>query len=373
MNNSDNYKNFIKIWFLQKDKISIYFSTISILSISILLLLLVSFSIEKVFAQSYPFNASTRGSFDVTDGHMAQQSNLPSALSILNINDCPGELAIYVHGIWADEQQAEEQTDRVFLSLQKSGSNIPVIGFSWDSNTTIDETGWDIAKFIANQNGPKLAKFIVDFKNKCPNDDLRIIAHSMGSRVTLSAIQSLYENNPHDTIYKIVTSVHLLGAAVDDEQVSITDQIECNNTNWPPLTCSGEAIGLVVGHFFSLYNSEDNMLAPQVVCNLFSCLKYPSPYYTSEKDKPLGAYPLKNSIYVPINYNEYSVIDAIGFDDDANGDRICDLELDGYCTIIYRGDNHFGYMGFRSNDNPQVVYNSGVMGSVRMDWINETD
>ena len=200
MNNSDNYENFIKIWFLQKDKISRYFSNISILSLSILLLLVVIFSIEKVFAQTYPYIASTRGSFDVIYGHVTHQSNLPSALSILNINNCPGELAIYVHGIWANKQQAEEQTDRVFLSLQKSGSNIPVIGFSWDSNTKIDETGWDIAKFIANQNGPKLAKFIVDFKDKCSNDDLRIIAHSMGSRVTLSANQSLYDSNPHDTI-----------------------------------------------------------------------------------------------------------------------------------------------------------------------------
>ena len=82
MNNSDNYKNFIKIWFLQKDKISRYFSTISILSISILLLLVVSFSIEKVFAQTYPFIASTRGFFELTEGNTAQQSNLPSALSI---------------------------------------------------------------------------------------------------------------------------------------------------------------------------------------------------------------------------------------------------------------------------------------------------
>ena len=168
----------------------------------------------------------------------------------------------------------------------------------------------------------------MDFKDKCPNDDLRIIAHSMGSRVTLSAIQSLYDSNPHDTISKIVTSVHLLGAAVDDEQVSVNNQYECNYINWPPFPCSGEAISLVVGHFYSLYNFEDNMLAPQVVCYYY-CLRYQSPYYTSENDDPLGAYPIKNRINVPINYNEYSVGDAIGFDDDANGDTKCDLELNG--------------------------------------------
>jgi hypothetical protein len=51
--------------------------------------------------------------------------------------------------------------------------------------------------------------------------------HSLGSRVTLSAIQSLYDNfrNPTD-ISKKITSVHLLGAAVNDEQISL-DPDEC--------------------------------------------------------------------------------------------------------------------------------------------------
>ena len=80
---------------------------------------------------------------------------MPSVLSILNIKDCPGELAIYVHGIWASDLQAEEQSDRVSLSLRDSGYGIPLIGFSWDSNTafsldnaTLSYHGWMIAKKI---------------------------------------------------------------------------------------------------------------------------------------------------------------------------------------------------------------------------------
>ena len=115
------------------------------------------------------------------------------------------------------------------------------------------------------------------------------------------------------------------------------------------------------------------MLTPQVLCYFNYCSRYQSPYYNSENDNPLGAYPIKNRMIVPINYNEYSVRDTIESDDDANGDRKCDLEVYGVLLIIYRGDNHFGYMGFRSNDNPQVVYNSGVMGFVRMDWMDDTD
>jgi len=43
--------------------------------------------------------------------------------------------------------------------------------------------------------GPLLGKFIQQFNDNCPNDKLRITAHSLGSRVTLSAIQSLYDGN----------------------------------------------------------------------------------------------------------------------------------------------------------------------------------
>ena len=114
---------------------------------------------------------------------MIHQASLPSALSILNINGCPGELAIYVHGVWAGEQQAEEQAGRVSLSLENSGYRIPVIGFSWDSDTafspydeTISQHGWNVAKKIANENLVTLLNFVLDFKNRCPNDDLRIIA-----------------------------------------------------------------------------------------------------------------------------------------------------------------------------------------------------
>jgi hypothetical protein len=86
-----------------------------------------------------------------------------------------------------------------------------------------------------------------------------------------------------------------------------------------------------------------------------------------------GVFLIENIINVPFNYNVYSVKDAIGFNRDVNGDGKCDLMQGTYCTIIYREDNHFGFMGYRDSDNPQVVYNSGAIGSVTMDWINEND
>jgi esterase/lipase superfamily enzyme len=170
---------------------------------------------NNVLAQPHPSIASTCNFFDVDTGSTKEVGDLPSALSILNINSCPSELGIYVHGWRATEEDAEEQTQGAFLSLQKSGYPIPVIGFSWDSNTLFSPDGWEIAKRIANENGHLLAQFIANFKSECQNAKLRIIVHSLGSRVTLSAIESLYDNFRNTTdISEKITSVHLLGAAL---------------------------------------------------------------------------------------------------------------------------------------------------------------
>lgn len=216
------------------------------------------------------------------------------------------------------------------MSLQHSGSNnIPLIGFSWDSDTAFSlddmstsQRGWNIAKNIANKNGPLLEQFIDSFRQECREDNLRIIAHSLGARVVLSAIQSLYVN--HNTTVlpsKTITSVHLLGPAVNDEQVSLEED-ECS-INSPPLECSGDAIDSEVIHFYNLYNPQDNMLAYEqwsipfcwnpflpATCYIID-IDYPSPYHYTEGGNPLGAYHIVGKINVPENYQEYNVLPYI--------------------------------------------------------------
>jgi hypothetical protein len=56
---------------------------------------------------------------------MTRQPTIHSALSILN-TECPGELAIYIHGVWATNKTADEQTQRLFLSLRKIMNGEPI-------------------------------------------------------------------------------------------------------------------------------------------------------------------------------------------------------------------------------------------------------
>lgn len=122
----------------------------------------------------------------------------------------------------------------------------------------MSKQGWRIAKEIANGNG-QLAQVILDYKGICPNDDVRLIAHSLVARVKLAALHSLHTNPDwNSNLANEIKSVHLVGAAVDNEQVS-TRSTDCSS-NEPPLPCSGEAIDEQVDAFFNLYDPEVNLL-----------------------------------------------------------------------------------------------------------------
>ncbi len=400
-NNYNSHDNILNSVVLIKHQLNLNRSVIFIISLFTLSTVIVisdNYPIQNGHAQSYPFMASTRGTFDPTSGSERQPVELPSALSILNVaNNCPGELVVYVHGIWADEQEAQEQTDRVFQSLLEQDYNVPVIGFSWDSNTFFSKYnpemslhGWNIAKQIANENGPILGKFISDYKGECPDDKVRIVAHSLGSRVTLSAIQWLFEgsrDNNMTNMSETFHTVHLLGAAVNNYQISKNSE-DCEFFN-PYLPCSGIAIEAVVGQIYNLYNPEDNMLTSEYVLNPFCQYCYyiylPSPYEFSEQHDAMGANPIKDFINTPSNFDEHLVSSSIIPDVDTNKDNQCDVEVnlklipgitqfDYYlCTITKYGDNHMGYMGYRNGLNTQIVYAPGAIEQVVIDWRNENN
>ena len=290
---------------------------------------------------------STRGHFNLQTGELSSlhnigdydYSNVPGLVG----KSCPdnNELAIYIHGVWTGQAGAKEQLDRTKLSLIANGYNIPVVGFSWDSNTATNPSGWAIAKFIANQNGPKLAKFISDFKANRPNDNIRIIAHSLGAKVVESALINLDNNNNQtwkkDSAYNI-TSIHLIGAAISDKATS---------KNRP----FGTAIDNIVNNFYNLYNPEDNSLQ--------------GAYIKTENQNPLGLFGLKKGEPLPTNYTERNIMFEIPPFTKASGiyQAFCD-------KAVYRwGDNHCGYIGFRERyPFNRFLKDDGAMNVIVADW-----
>jgi hypothetical protein len=294
---------------------------------------------------------STRGHFSLVTGKLnslRDKSNYdyyhaPRFLGNYYLNS--NELVIYIHGVWTEQRSAKEQTDRTRLALCANGYNIPIIGFSWDSNTAVNPSGWSIAKHIANQNGSKIAKFISDFKNNYPNINIRIIAHSLGAKVVESALITL--NNENNQIWKkntsySIASIHLLGAAIDDKSAS-------KNTPF------GNAIENTVDKFYNLYNPEDN------------ALKYA--YVKTENQNPLGLYGLKKGEPSPINYTERNVKFEIPPLKRASGiyQSFCDKAVYGW------GDNHCGYIGFRERyPYNQFIKDDGAINVIVTDWRTDT-
>jgi esterase/lipase superfamily enzyme len=297
------------------------------------------------------FTISTRGHFDLATGELIPEHNSTAYLYYNDIRDntngslqneiiCPSqkEIAIYIHGVWTDENSANEQVNRTAMSLEANNNTIPLIGFSWDSNTPFSEEGWKNAKTIAANNGPKLAQFILDFKNKCEDTEIRLIAHSLGAAVVNNTLVSLSNNQEGNTNFNI-TSVHLLGAAIDRSGITAN-------------TTFGKAIEYAVDNFYNLRNSEDNML------------EY---IYKNIEDKDaLGLLGIQHSQPIPRDYIERQVDSEIPPIQDADGNSILDC-FDYF--VLLPGDNHCGYIGFRGIPPfENILRSDGSMDVIVQDW-----
>lgn len=321
--------------------------------------------------QSYEI--TTRGNLPYPSG--VQGNGYNNKYPLLNIqqllNDCPNEIAIIVHGWPLNEAQAKERFDRAKMSLEHNHYSIPIVGFSWDSGTEISRDGWNYAKKIANQDGPKLAHFIFNYKDTCKHQhnkdvNVRLVAHSLGSRVVLSTLEGLNKITAWNTNHFNITSVHLMGAAVDDEEVS-RNPLDTGDSLLDDGIVYGNFIQREVVHFFNLYDLEDNMLKPAL---------FPSPVYYPyfEGDSALGYHGKQAGIDSPSSsiYRDIDVENEIPNIVDSDGDHNCDLPnpfIPDSCTINAVGENHLGYFGFRSAATGMLI-DDGAMNVVVNNWRN---
>ena len=192
---------------------------------------------------------------------------------------CPPETAIYIHGWNKDVTEAREEFNRIQSSLNSDGYKIPLIGFSWNSKVPYTD-----AIVNAEKNGPDLAKLIVAFHKKCPQTEIRLIAHSVGSEVLGNALLNLDTNSSGQranevNVTKILKSAHLIGATMNNNLITKDSRL-------------GQAIEVMVDRFYNLYSHEDDGLQfNQMFGN---------------RD-PLGLAGAPNGALIPINYRDVNV------------------------------------------------------------------
>jgi len=130
------------------------------------------------------------------------------------------ELTIMIHGLRNDHSGALAKAKIAKDKLRQLGYSHPVIGYSYDSNTTgahlisHAKHSLRIGEVIAKKNGRNLSGFIEDFKSNSPKTKIRLMGHSLGSLVILSTVEKLAKKKQN---IGIIESVHLFGASITSD------------------------------------------------------------------------------------------------------------------------------------------------------------
>ena len=111
-----------------------------------------------------------------------------------------------IHGLRNDNAGAVAKVKLAKNRLRNLGYSHPVVGFSYDSNTTgahlikHAKKALAVGQSIAKKNGRNLGKFIEDFKKENPKTKIRLMGHSLGSQVILSTIEYLAKKKQNSGI-----------------------------------------------------------------------------------------------------------------------------------------------------------------------------
>jgi hypothetical protein len=133
------------------------------------------------------------------------------------------EITIMIHGLRNNAPGALTKFVIAKKRLAYLGYKNPVVGYSYDSNTTGAQYisyalhALHTGLIIAGKNGRNLAKFVTDFKQKSPETKIRLMGHSLGAHVILSMIDNLARNAKNKGI---VEAVYFFGGSIPSDALN---------------------------------------------------------------------------------------------------------------------------------------------------------
>jgi len=171
--------------------------------------------LKKIFPR-----ISTRGFYDLYSGRTIKHESY-SLYPKRDFDALIGskEITIMIHGLRNNASGALTKFVIAKRRLAHLGYKRPVIGYSYDSNTTCAlyimrlHTGVT----IANKNGRNLARFVTDFKRKSPGTKIRLMGHSLGAHVIQSTIKNLARNAKNSGILE---AVYFFGGSIPSNALS---------------------------------------------------------------------------------------------------------------------------------------------------------
>jgi hypothetical protein len=164
---------------------------------------------------------STRGYYDLSTGTTLKNNSYYTypKKDFKKLVDSK-ELTIMIHGLRNDNAGAVAKVVLAKKQLHKLGYDHPVIGYSYDSNTTgahlikHAKHALAVGQKIAKKNGKNLGKFIEDFKLLSPKTKIRLMGHSLGSQVILSTVEYLAKKKQN---VGIVEGIYFFGASITQD------------------------------------------------------------------------------------------------------------------------------------------------------------
>lgn len=162
---------------------------------------------------------STRGFYDLKTGRtkISKPYVLYPKKFFDGICNVP-EITIMIHGLRNNKSGALAKFRIARQRLWQLGYAHPVVGFSYDSNIkgaqykSHERNATRIGVMIAKKNGKNLAKFIINVKKRSPNTRIRLVGHSLGSQVILSALAALRGK-------KLVEAAYVFGASIPSDSI----------------------------------------------------------------------------------------------------------------------------------------------------------